>query len=292
MDHAALVGQNDVMTERTLSVSLSSSALHEKSSQCFLKVIQNLSSMIFYCLSQVHQGCDLEISDHFDDYQAIEKWDIAAIDSYLWMVIEEGQVDYACLLSGIIFLTRSLKSSTYTFFLTNGNWRNVVSTCFLVASKMFDDLGMSNGDFRNVFPTTELCRVNSFELTLCILLEFNLFIHEKDYHRYRRRYESTVSGGSARRNSAFGLGTTSAVHEVEPEPPVKQNPPPVLLNHPPCTSKESEKNHDMDHLSFQPYPSKKKAKSFLGTLQQGLQSFLPSNRRGRSEPDIKKVYCV
>jgi hypothetical protein len=238
---------------------------------------------------------DIEISDHFDDYQGIENWSVASIDSYLWMVIEEGQVDYACLLSGIIFLTKSLKSSKYTFFLTNGNWRNVVSTCFLVASKMYDDLGMSNGDFRNVFPTTELCRVNSFELTLCLLLEFNLFIHEKDYHRYRRRYESNgpISGGSTRRNSLHGLamtpytGPASSVQEVEPEPFIQPHSP-VLLNPKPSHSE----NHDsMDQLTFQPYPAKK-AKSFFGTLQQGLQSFLPSNRRGRSDPDIKKVYCV
>jgi hypothetical protein len=315
------------LTERSTSISFLSlleADNRHTPPQVFSKVIHNLSLMIFYCLSQTHEPN--ELSDHFNDHEDILQWDLHTIDHFIWLAIEDGQVEYSCLLYGIIYFNRILKSHSprtngMQLHLTTGNWRNLLSTCLLLASKMFDDLGMSNEDFRNIFPTTELARVNSFELTLCLYLDFALYVHDKDYHLYRRRYETPNSSRRQSVRAALVYLPPSACHERDDESTSDIIPQlsvaltsgvalpfasssvsssstisvPSVAPTPAITTPPSPESQDLiQHLSFQPLPSSKKSKSFFGTLQEGFQAFMPyvSTRRGRSSPDIKRIYCA
>jgi hypothetical protein len=302
-ENGILRTQSTELTERSF---LSSLDENQQTPQPLSKVVHNLSLMILYCLSQSYEPN--ELSDFFNDHEDVPQWNLSTIEHFIWNALEDGQVEYSCFLYGIIYYNRVLKSREKPLHLTQGNWRNILSTCLLLASKMFDDLGMSNEDFRNIFPTTELSRVNSFELKLCHQLDFALYVHDKDYHVYRRRYETPNSSRRQSFRAALVYVPPTACHERDDETSVGEASATAVvvasalsasasatpLSATPVPTATSQESEDLiQHLSFEPLPPSKKSRSFLGSLQHGFQAFIPYvARKGRSSPDIKRIYCA
>jgi hypothetical protein len=114
--------------------------------------------------------------------------DEAIISQYLSQIIEDTQLEFECVLIAIIFLDRLSSGSSPSLPIHYQNWRNLLASCALLASKVYDDFAMSNADFRWVFPHQDLSLVNILELRILHLLSFQVSISVSIYDSYVSRY--------------------------------------------------------------------------------------------------------
>jgi len=79
-----------------------------------------------------------------------------------------------CFIIMLIYLEKVLESSNLA--LSNENWRPVIYTSLLIASKVWEDVSSGNGDFATAYPDYSLSSINRMEHLLIALMNWKLFI--------------------------------------------------------------------------------------------------------------------
>lgn len=88
------------------------------------------------------------------------------------------------IIMALIYLERLLKDSDGKLNIHLNNWRSLVLICMLVASKVWDDLSMQNGDFSKICPEYSLKRINELEVAFLETIEYRVRVPSSTYAKY------------------------------------------------------------------------------------------------------------
>ena len=92
-----------------------------------------------------------------------------------------------CIIISLIYIERLIKLSDGKLTPNPTNWRSVLFSCMVLASKVWDDLSMWNADFSKIGPsgfTFSLARTNELEIALLRALEYKVKVGASEYAKY------------------------------------------------------------------------------------------------------------
>ena len=72
------------------------------------------------------------------------------LEAFYKDVFSRGQMEIECIVTSLIYVERLLKAARGKIRLRAGNWRPVLLSCMIMASKVCDDLSMWNADFGHI----------------------------------------------------------------------------------------------------------------------------------------------
>ena len=81
-------------------------------------------------------------------------------------------------------MERLTKETGGTVQVRSHNWKSLLLSCLIMASKVWDDLSMWNADFSQVSPSFTLKRINELELALLDFLRYSVKVTASDYAKY------------------------------------------------------------------------------------------------------------
>lgn len=99
-------------------------------------------------------------------------------------VFSRGQMELECIVTSLIYVERLLKAARGKFRLKPSNWRPVLLSCMIMASKVCDDLSMWNADFSHICRAFDLARINALEAALLQAYGFNATVAASQYAKY------------------------------------------------------------------------------------------------------------
>jgi hypothetical protein len=156
--------------------------------------------------------------------EPLPDFDLLTLLSSLFYVTD---MEFSCAVVTIIYILRAYsrhrKQKSSEPFLTEENWRSITIASSLLASKLFDDLSMSNKDFAEIFEKESLTvsLLNSFELTMLRLLNFDLWISDSEYQNISEIL--TFELGLIQMTSARPKSAASTAKDLTTtEPPIDQ----------------------------------------------------------------------
>jgi len=103
---------------------------------------------------------------------------------FIKRVFQNAQMVEECIIMSLVYLERLLKAKKGKLMLHARNWQPIVLSCMVLASKVWDDLSMQNGDFSMICPSYSLKRINELEVALLELIEYNVRISSSTYAKY------------------------------------------------------------------------------------------------------------
>ena len=68
--------------------------------------------------------------------------------------------------------------------LTSRNWRRIVLTSMIIASKIWDDNSFENGHFSQVFANLGVNEINTLERIFLELINYKVFVKQSEYFKY------------------------------------------------------------------------------------------------------------
>jgi len=109
------------------------------------------------------------------------------ISSFYRFVFNKAQMEFDCIIMSLIYVERLLRETKGGVRPTVNNWRSVLFSCMILASKVWDDLSMWNADFSLACPTGvtfSLQRINQLELAVLNCLKYNVKVPASEYAKY------------------------------------------------------------------------------------------------------------
>ncbi|GBG28180.1 Cyclin-Y-like protein 1 [Hondaea fermentalgiana] len=107
-----------------------------------------------------------------------------AIFAFIQNVYLRAQMEKECILMSFVYLERLLKATRGQLALNESNWKGVVLSTMILASKVWDDLSMSNGDFAKICPSFALKRINQIEVCLLEAMAYEVRVSSSQYTKY------------------------------------------------------------------------------------------------------------
>jgi hypothetical protein len=140
----------------------------------------------------------------------------ADIYAFMYELFSCAKLTAESTIVSLIYIERLLETGRVT--LRACNWRPIVLTAVLLASKVWDDLGSWAVEFAAVYPAYSVPAIKAMERTFCAALSFNLYIAGSTFAKYyfalrslgeqrsfRQRYMNTiVTSGAAAAGAATG----------------------------------------------------------------------------------------
>jgi Cyclin len=112
-------------------------------------------------------------------------------------IYDSCQLEIDCIVMSLLYIQRLLDSGVP---MTPKNWRPIVLTAFLLASKVWDDLSMWNVDFASLIPAFTLKKVNAWEVQFLSDTDYNVIVLASEYvdcyFALRDRFESPLAARS------------------------------------------------------------------------------------------------
>jgi hypothetical protein len=115
--------------------------------------------------------------------------DLKVIEAFYQEFYRRSQMEHDTIIMSLIYVERLIKETNGALAPTLENWRSVLFSCMILASKVWDDLSMWNIDFSNVSTATGLSsfslqRINQLELALLTSLSFSVKVPASEYAKY------------------------------------------------------------------------------------------------------------
>ena len=114
---------------------------------------------------------------------------------FIHKVCFQSEMEYECVLAAVVFMERLLVMSEGQLELTPLNWKGVVLSCMILASKVFDDFAMFNADYCCIFPGLLVSRVNELEVALLEALQHRLWVSQRQYAEMHFRMQDMIARG-------------------------------------------------------------------------------------------------
>jgi hypothetical protein len=102
-------------------------------------------------------------------------------------IFNKAQMENDCMIMSLIYVERLLRETNGGVCPNVNNWRSVLFSCMVLASKVWDDLSMWNADFSHACPqgvVFSLQRINALELALLTCLKYNVRVSASEYAKY------------------------------------------------------------------------------------------------------------
>lgn len=109
------------------------------------------------------------------------------IASFYRDVFGRAKMEPDCIIISLIYVERLIKATNGSLRPRACNWRSVLFSCMVLASKVWDDLSMWNSDFTNMCPPgmeLTLKRVNDLEVAVLGALNYRVKVPASEYAKY------------------------------------------------------------------------------------------------------------
>ncbi|KAL7561848.1 hypothetical protein ACA910_009685 [Epithemia clementina (nom. ined.)] len=116
-----------------------------------------------------------------------ERPSLDQISAFYRDVFQKAQMESDCVIMSLIYVERLIKSTEGKLRPHCNNWRSVLFSSMVLASKVWDDLSMWNGDFSQTCPTGvkfSLKRINELELAVLEALGYIVKVPASEYAKY------------------------------------------------------------------------------------------------------------
>jgi hypothetical protein len=110
-----------------------------------------------------------------------------AIADFYRDVFTQAQMESDCIIMSLIYVERLVKNTGGLLRPRRSNWRSLLISCLIMASKVWDDLSMWNGDFSQTCPAGvhfSLQRINELELAVLKVLKYKVKVPASEYAKY------------------------------------------------------------------------------------------------------------
>ncbi|KAL4161467.1 hypothetical protein PRNP1_002021 [Phytophthora ramorum] len=109
---------------------------------------------------------------------------LSEIGSFIKHVFSRAQMESECIIMSLVYVERLLKATSGFLQLRGENWRRLVFCSMVMASKVWDDLSMTNADFSKIWPELSLKQINELELVYLSAVEYNVRVSAVSYAKY------------------------------------------------------------------------------------------------------------
>ncbi len=102
-------------------------------------------------------------------------------------VFSRAQMESDCIIISLIYVERLIKVTDGALRPRITNWRSILFSCMVMASKVWDDLSMWNADFSHTCPAGvefQLSRINELELAVLSSLQYKVKVPASEYAKY------------------------------------------------------------------------------------------------------------
>ncbi|CAH0519222.1 unnamed protein product [Peronospora belbahrii] len=106
------------------------------------------------------------------------------IETFIKHVFSRAQMESECIIMSLVYVERLLKATSGFLQLRGENWRRLVFCSMVMASKVWDDLSMTNADFSKIWPELSLKQINELELVYLSAVEYNVRVSAASYAKY------------------------------------------------------------------------------------------------------------
>lgn len=116
-----------------------------------------------------------------------ERPSLDTITEFYRDVFKRAQMESDCIIMSLIYIERLIKCTSGALRPCSSNWRSILFSCMVLASKVWDDLSMWNADFSQTCPagvTFTLQRINELELAVLDALEYIVKVPASEYAKY------------------------------------------------------------------------------------------------------------
>jgi len=107
--------------------------------------------------------------------------DVANIDDFIKRIFKVGQLAAESLIMGIAYLYRIREASEGKLRLFPNNWRRMILSCLILASKVWEEQAVWNVDFLDMFPLATPQDLGLLEKKLLSLLSFDVTLNRQEY---------------------------------------------------------------------------------------------------------------
>lgn len=125
---------------------------------------------------------DLHLDEVEKDVPSLE-----AITTFYRDVFTRAQMETDCIIMSLIYVERLIKVTDGLLRPRRSNWRSLLFSCMIMASKVWDDLSMWNGDFSQTCPSGvqfKVKRINELELAILKALKYKVKVPASEYAKY------------------------------------------------------------------------------------------------------------
>ncbi|KAG6974723.1 hypothetical protein JG688_00002901 [Phytophthora aleatoria] len=109
---------------------------------------------------------------------------LSEIATFIKNVLSRAQMESECIIMSLVYVERLLKATSGFLQLRGENWRRLVFCSMVMASKVWDDLSMTNADFSKIWPELSLKQINELELVYLSAVEYNVRVSAVSYAKY------------------------------------------------------------------------------------------------------------
>ncbi|KAG6577983.1 cyclin-Y-like protein [Phytophthora cinnamomi] len=109
---------------------------------------------------------------------------LSEIGNFIKHVFSRAQMESECIIMSLVYVERLLKATSGMLQLRGENWRRLVFCSMVMASKVWDDLSMTNADFSKIWPELSLKQINELELVYLSAVEYNVRVSAVSYAKY------------------------------------------------------------------------------------------------------------
>ena len=110
------------------------------------------------------------------------------ITDYFRFIFNKAQMESDCIIMSLIYVERLLRETNGGVRPNLNNWKSLLFSCMIMASKVWDDLSMWNVDFSQACPeggvNFSLKRINELELAILSCLKYNVKVMASEYAKY------------------------------------------------------------------------------------------------------------
>ncbi len=166
--------------------------------------------------------------DVFDDDFGRSRWrsplsdpTLEEIEEFYEAFYKRSQMEHDTIIFSLIYIERLIKSTNGILAPTPQNWRSLLFSCMVMASKVWDDFSMWNYDFANVtahttgFTMFTISRINELELALLKSLKFNVKVPASEYAKYYFLIRNMLLGSGLVKEDKEALGKREGSEEQE-----------------------------------------------------------------------------
>jgi hypothetical protein len=111
------------------------------------------------------------------------------IEAFYDEFFKRSQMEHDTIIMSLIYVERLIKETNGVLTPSPENWRSILCSCMILASKVWDDLSMWNIDFSNVSAASGLSsfslqRINQLEIAILTSLNFRVEVPASEYAKY------------------------------------------------------------------------------------------------------------
>eukprot|EP00551_Chaetoceros_affinis_P012763 CAMPEP_0203666096 /NCGR_PEP_ID=MMETSP0090-20130426/3198_1 /ASSEMBLY_ACC=CAM_ASM_001088 /TAXON_ID=426623 /ORGANISM="Chaetoceros affinis, Strain CCMP159" /LENGTH=548 /DNA_ID=CAMNT_0050529881 /DNA_START=567 /DNA_END=2213 /DNA_ORIENTATION=+ len=109
------------------------------------------------------------------------------ITDFFRFIFNKAQMESDCIIMSLIYVERLLRETNGGVRPNLDNWKSLLFSCMIMASKVWDDLSMWNVDFSQACPegvSFSLQRINELELAVLSCLKYNVKVPASEYAKY------------------------------------------------------------------------------------------------------------